>query len=460
MMGRLHWIPASDSLFGADSQREKWNGIRIGTVWRSPAQKRGSFLHRRLIEIGQRGIAVRSLGGCRAGEMRLTRFLRNSKVTVGEIVEEAAMRTQARVAGRHVLAVQDTTSLRENSDGRSLKSHPVIAVDAETGSVLGLVHASFFANEGGKRNARKERGFALKASRRWLDGAEAAAGLREAGALCVTVVADRESDIYEMFALKPAPVELLIRAAQDRALEEGGRLFAHLASQPVTGQISLDLPAAPGRAARTIEIALRFCRARIKRPGNRNSDCDLPESVAVNLIEAREINPPEGEEGALWRLITSHEVESFEDARYLTGLYRRRWQIEELFRTLKTRGFDIERVTIAEGPFEKLAAAALVAAVSVLQLVQERDGRAKRPLEDVFHADERQALEAASKSLEGKTERQKNPHPKGSLAYAAWVCARLGGWTGYYGNPGPIVMLRGLHQFRAIQHGWTLAQNV
>ena len=410
--------------------------------------------------MGQRGIAVRSLGGGRAGEMRLTRFLRNPKVTVGAIVAEAAVRTQTRVAGRHVLAIQDTTSLRDKCDGRSLKGHPIIAVDAETGSVLGLVHASFLASEGGKRDTRKERGFALKASRRWLDGAEAAAGLREAGAICVTVVADRESDIYEIFARKPAPVELLIRAAQDRALEEGGRLFAHLASQPLAGRISVDLPAAPGRPARKAEIALRFCHARIKRPGNRDKDCDQPESIAVNLIEAREINPPEGQEAALWRLITTHAVTSFEDARYLTGLYRRRWQIEELFRILKTRGFDIERVTIAEGPFEKLTAAALVAAVSVLQLVQERDGRAKRPLEDVFHADERQALEAVSASLEGKTERQKNPHPNGSLAYAAWVCARLGGWTGYYGKPGPIVMLRGLHQFRAIQHGWSLAQNV
>ena len=40
------------------------------------------------------------------------------------------------------------------------------------------------------------------------------------------------------------------------------------------------------------------------------------------------------------------------------------------------------------------------------------------------------------------------------------VCARLGGWTGYYGKPGPVVMLRGLHYFRAIQHGWSLARFV
>ena len=62
-------------------------------------------------------------------------------------------------------------------------------------------------------------------------------------------------------------------------------------------------------------------------------------------------------------------------------------------------------------------------------------------------------LEQVCKSLEGDTQKQKNPHPKGSLAYAAWVFARLGGWTGYYGKPGPIVMLRGLTEFHAIKHG-------
>ena len=66
------------------------------------------------------------------------------------------------------------------------------------------------------------------------------------------------------------------------------------------------------------------------------------------------------------------------------------------------------------------------------------------------------AMEAVCATLEGKTERQKNPHPRASLAYAAWVCARLGGWTGYYGKPGPIVILNGFHRFKAINHGWNL----
>ena len=99
----------------------------------------------------------------------------------------------------------------------------------------------------------------------------------------------------------------------------------------------------------------------------------------------------------------------------------------------------------------------LVAGVSCMQLVQDRDGEGQRPLQDVFDAEDRPVLEAVSCSLEGKTEKQKNPHPKGSLSFAAWVCARLGGWTGYYGKPEPVVMMRGLYQFRAIQLGYEIA---
>jgi hypothetical protein len=425
-------------------------------------------LHERLVTIGQRGVSVRALGGNRAGEMRLARFLRNPKVTVGEIFAEAADRTAGRVAGLHVLAIQDTTSLRDDGAGHSLVAHPTIAVEAETGALLGLAQGEILSRGGGLAQSRKARAFEDKQSRRWLNGAEAAADLAAAGAAQVTVVADREGDLYEMFALKPAGVELLIRAAQDRALaddapgsaEASGRLFAALAAQPEAGRFTVTLSAAPGRKAREARLAVRFCAVELKRPANRPAASDLPKATPAFLVEAREIDPPAGVAPAHWRLLTTHRIESFEAARWLTGLYRKRWVIEQLFRTIKTRGFDIERVTMAEQPFEKLAATALVAGVSCLQLVQDRDGLAKRPLDDVFESQDQPALEAVSAQLEGKTEKQKNPHPKGSLAFAAWVCARLGGWTGYYGKPGPVVMLRGLYQFRAIQHGWSLARNV
>ena len=115
---------------------------------------------------------------------------------------------------------------------------------------------------------------------------------------------------------------------------------------------------------------------------------------------------------------------------------------------------------MATAPFRNLCAMTLVAGVSGLQLVQDRDGEGQRPLEDAFSPADRGALEAVSVTLEGRTERHKNPHPAGSLAFAAWVCARLGGWNCSYGKPGPVVMLRGLYQFRAIQLGYGLKGHV
>ncbi len=417
-------------------------------------------MHARLVAVGSRGVSVRRLGRNRAGEIRITRFLRNAAVSIAEMVETATARTCARVAGRHVLAIQDTTTIRAEDKGCCIALHPLIAVDAIEGALLGLAGASFFGRVAGKRGERKKKDFIDKESRRWLEGSERAVELAEAGAACVTVVADREGDIYEDFALKPEGVEVLIRAGQDRALTDGSRLLECTKDIAEAARMTIELPAAPGRPARKAVIALRFCDGRDRPPDEPQGPAELaalPASVKLSLVEAMEVDPPPGAPIAHWHLLTSHKVADAADARRIVGFYRHRWIIEQLFRTLKTKGFDLEAVRVAaNGPFEKLVTASLIAAVTVLQLVHERDGTASRPLEDAFDPDDQVALEAVSATLEGRTARQKNPHPKGSLAYAAWVIARLGGWTGYYGKPGPIVMLNGLVQFHAIKHGWTL----
>ena len=84
-----------------------------------------------------------------------------------------------------------------------------------------------------------------------------------------------------------------------------------------------------------------------------------------------------------WRLLTTHRVATLADALQITRFYRQRWTIEQLFRVMKTKGFDIEAVRVAEdGPFENLTTATLIAAIQVLQMVRGRDGAAGRPLED------------------------------------------------------------------------------
>ena len=71
-------------------------------------------------------------------------------------------------------------------------------------------------------------------------------------------------------------------------------------------------------------------------------------------------------------------------------------------------------------------------------------------------------IEAICKDYEGPkpTKRQTNPHPKASLAYATWVIARLGGWTGYYGKPGPQTLNRGLRKYHNIKIGTKIARRL
>lgn len=419
-------------------------------------QNGGADFLARLMEIGPSGARVRPLGGDRAGEVRFGRFLHNERVTHEEMIATAAAHTMGLVQGLHVLAIQDTTPMRDDGDQNSLNLHAMIAVDARDGAMLGPVHAEFLRREGGKRKDRGKRAFEKKESFRWLAATREAAKLAEAGAACVTVVADRECDIYDEFALRPAETELLIRARHDRVLADGRWLFGRTRGLPELGRETISLPAAPGRPARDAVIALRACPVTLKRPmRNRAAETTkLPPKVHLTPVEAREVRPPRNATPAHWLLLTTHAVTSFNDARKITRFYRARWTIEQVNRTMKTEGFRIEASRVADGgPFENLATAVLIAAVQVMQLVGDRDGTAGRPLEDVFDPADQPALEAICATLEGNAARQKNPHKRGSLAYGTRVCARLAGWTGYYGKPGPIVILRGLLLFGAMRRG-------
>ena len=411
----------------------------------------GALCLARLIEVGQSGTSVRKLGGSRAGEIRLSRFLRNPRVTHQEMTATAAARTAERARGRHVLAIQDSTTLRDDGGLNSLLLHAMIAVDAQDGALLGPVDASFLQRQGGKKVLRKHRPFEEKESHRWLQATRVAqAALLDAA--CVTVVADREGDVYEEFAQRPEDVHLVVRAAQNRALADRQMLFECLNCLPVLGRERIMLPAAPGRPAREAEIALRARPVVLRRPGRPAAEKHaLPAQVSVWLVEAREENPPPGLAAVHWHLLTTHPVRTAHDARQIVGFYRQRWTIEQLFRVMKTKGFDVEALRVTDArAHANLTAAIFIAAVQVLQLVRERDCAAARPMEDLLDPAEARAVQAISASLEGNTARQKNPHPPESLAFVAWVCARLGGWTGYYGKPGPIVMLNGLRQLKAM----------
>ena len=430
--------------------------------------------------VARPGSCIRRLAGTRAREIQFTRFLRNGSVTATAMAAHAADRTAARTAGRDVVVIQDTSELalggrRAKANGygpvgkggalRGLLLHAVLAVDAGTGGVLGLVDARVWNRKGGKVTDRRSRKTSNKESQRWLDGTMRAGEIL-AGAAHITGVSDRESDIYEHFARRPDNVHLIVRACQNRKIEtddadQVNLLFSHVDGLPEQGRFEVKIPAAPGRKARTTELAVRFSRPVLRKPLH-GAAADLPATIALTMVDVRETSTPQDGKPIYWRLLTTHAVINLDEARKIVDLYRMRWTIEEFFHTLKTAGFDIEAADIGDPKVMiKFVTAVTVAAVTVMQLVKARDGTTDQVLADAFDPADQPILEALSAQLEGKTARQKNPHPKASLAFAGWVIGRLGGWTGYYGKPGPRVMRQGLDDFQRIKFGTTLRlQNV
>jgi len=395
---------------------------------------------------GQTGISLRAMAGDRAGQVRFGRFLRNPRVTPAEMVATARSHLLDRVQGRDVVVIQDTTSLRDDGDKQGLYLHPAIVADAADGALLGLLTADFLLRDGTPKSHCNTRSLDQKESRRWVDVTQHAADLLAAGANSVLVVADREADLYETFACLPEGVDVLVRAHHNRKLADGSWLFDACAGQPELGRETVALPAVPGRKARQASVALRACWVDIPRPKRNHPDqaAALAASVARTLLDVREVDPPAGETPLQWQLLTTRAIGDLTGAQKIVAFYRGRWDIEQVFRVMKTRGFGIEAVPIQDDmPLKNLACATLIAAIQIQQMLHDRDGLARRPVTDVFDAADQPVIETIGKTLEGRTARQRNPHPPGSLAHAAWICARLGGWTGYYGKPGPIVLVNG-----------------
>lgn len=487
--------------------------------------------------VEQRTITIKHIAADRAGQVRYGRFLRNEKVTPERIVEQATARTGTAVTGKHVLLIEDSSQISFGltpratglgSVGTGTTSgfyiHPVLAVDANERACYGLAAASVFKRpdlppelQGADLKARKKywykQSFTDKSSKRWLD-VPLLAQRCCATAARLTVIADREGDIYEALdGFQTAGLDFVVRMSGDRLLDGPGQqrrrqqvqasaqkskarkakqandandavaasapspeqqpepaasdhvLIATVREQlhalAPAGSYALKLPATDKRSAHTATLDITYMPARILRPQTMASRRSSP-ALDVYVVEVQErASSVIGKEKPVhWVLVTSHPVASMDQAMQIVEWYRWRWDIEQTFRLLKSRGMDIESSGLQT--YERLAnlaAMALVAAVRVLQLVLARDHTTSQLLNTAFSEAETAFLQVLNTGLEGNTVKQRNPHPVGSLAYGSWVIARLGSWMCYGKTPpGPITMHRGLMRFYEQFEGYQLAK--
>ena len=419
-------------------------------------------------------LVIRKFGADRAAEMGTHRFLGSERVSPQAIVEEAAARTARACAGRRIVVAQDTTEINFSGRDKSRRElglagdgtsrgffvHPLIAIDADDETVLGVVGAKIWTRPLAKAKAhRQKRHLEDKESMRWIDAAQTAAQ-RLAAAAAVIMVGDRENDIYQAFTRKPDSLDLITRARGDRKLANGGLLFETAARFPTAVEIDVAVapsqPRAPGERGRIARVAVSFGKVTIVKPKTGRA-CGDPKSCEISVVVAREIGAPPNAKPLMWRLLTTLPVETAEDALEIIRLYRLRWRIEEVFRVVKRDGLALEETQVETAPrLFNLAALAIVAAARIIQLTDARDA-SSRPATDVIDESLVEATAAIGATLEGKTAKQKNPHPRGSLSWLAWITARLGGWHGYYKPPGPKTMANGWRRLTAMLHGYAIA---
>jgi Transposase DDE domain len=423
--------------------------------------------------VAGKDVCLRRLArGVRAREVRFNRFLGNAKVTTARLIESWSEGTAVAAEGRHVLAIQDTSEINfattpqrrrglgeiGHGNTRGVLLHPMLAVDAESGNCLGLLNGEVWTRKGRRTVSHDQRDLSDKESQRWIATALAAKPLLAKAAM-VTMLGDRESDIFALYAsAAEEQFHVIARSMHDRKLADDSGLYAAGEAMTIVEQRAIVLPARAQRAERTALLDLRFGAVKLARPQTRFLR-HLPKSLSLTLVDVREAEPQAGIEPLHWRLLTTHPVTTAEEAWRIVEWYKRRWLIEQFFRILKTQGFRLEdsQVETAERLL-KLVAIAAKAAVITLQLVQARDGRDHQPVRIAFDAEEVATLAAFNRNLEAQSKRLRNPHPPDSLAWAAWIIARLGGWDGYPSSkpPGPITMKHGLEYFHAAAAGWSL----
>ena len=406
-------------------------------------------------------------------------------MSISELIKSLSDHCQQQVKRRHILAVSDTSEINLQSHVGRLKLeelgvvgndhdvgffiHPTLALDAETGFPLGLSTLQLWTRDPDRPTVKERGGYENlpieeKESFKWLASAERSQHcLQTGGASLVTHIGDRESDLYEEWATVPdAFNHVLVRVRQDRRLlGQSQSLYAYLQAQPWRGftKITLEYDARQQRMAREATLTIRCTPVNIQRPEHLK-DLDYPPSIRLYAIEAQELVTPTGQKPIHWRLLTTHPVQSFEQALQILEWYKFRWKIERLFAQLKKTGLDLESTQLETGTaIQRLTILALSVAVRILQMVEGRD-KPQWSAAVTFTDEQQECLQRLAPTVEGKTKKQQNPYPMKSLAWATWIIARLGGWKGYQSQrpPGTATLTRGLKRFESMFAMWEIAQ--
>lgn len=301
------------------------------------------------------------------------RFIGNDKVTSEAILEPHVLGTVERIVERGLaIAVHDTSEFRFPGQGREglgevtragnmFLAHFCLVLSADgSRDPLGTLATKTWTRSKITPSSLRKKGVPYKTVRsmpseqdRWLEGVEQAEA-QVAGRAALIHVMDSESDDYDLIAsIHASGYRFVSRSSSNRKLDalatgclpsEKLKEFAGRAEIVAERTVKLTRrkrAIAGGTTNRVLprnerDAVLTFSATKValRRPkyGRETS----VETLAINVVSVREVDPPDDMEPVDWVLFTNEPIDTKDQILKIVDIYRARWVIEEFFKVLKT----------------------------------------------------------------------------------------------------------------------------
>jgi Transposase DNA-binding/Transposase DDE domain len=389
------------------------------------------------------------------------RLIESPSATFQAVSEPHWKLTRARTAGTWLL-IGDTTTIDfglhrktsglsavGNAYGRGFLLHSSLMVSADSEEVAGLAgQLVYYRKAAPKKETNTMRANRPRESEIWGQLIEEI-GPPPANVKFVHVF-DAGADGFETLArLIHQQVDGVIRVAQKirriRVSGEQYRLEDYVSSLPAAGMYDVHVRPSQKRAARSARIEVRFGTVTI--PALSPKGAWVREhgvtSLTMQIVEAREMNPPQGIKGIHWMLYTTLPVATMEDAARVIGYYSKRSLIEEFHRALKS-GCRVEsRQFRSAKRLEVMTGVLSVTAIRLLQLRSMARTEPDRPARELIPLRWIEMLQKGGK------------RPISTVSGFFRSLAQLGGFLARKrdGQPGWITLWRGFEKLQLMLRG-------
>ncbi len=414
------------------------------------------------------------------------RLMNSSRVTMAELNKaHAAVTAERAIKAQRVLAIHDSTTCEfphadperigyTSTGGAGFIFHYSLVVSRAERAPLGIGYGEAVVREEKPRSSssttqkkRKRSGKETvrdpnRESLRWNRGF-AAVDAALAGAEVIHL-ADREGDNYDLLAQAIGNgsrfvirARVLTRRVKN---DEGEFLTLRKLVEGATGTLQREVEIAPrrattapkgARASRAGRLAnLEFSATRVVMPRPRTQPASAPAQLEFNVVRVSEPEPPSGEDPIEWVLFTSEPVHTVEQVAEVVDLYRARWLIEECNKAIKTGCRYEERQFESRDALLTLLALTLPIACELLALRAACRRTPNEPASKVLTPTQLQILaHLGSRTLPRRP----------TVHQALWAVAALGGHMKTNGEPGWLVLYRGMAKLLAYEEGWRAREN-